>query len=90
MNCCNDYGKCTGAHGCPARAECSLPCSAPPAQQRYPFAPGVIDHGDHHAGSRLETALSILLALAFAAALAALAATLGFMAGYINAGGLLP
>ncbi|MDP2227408.1 MAG: hypothetical protein Q8J78_08020 [Moraxellaceae bacterium] len=85
MNCCNDYGKCTGGYKCPARAECSLPCSAPTAQQRYPFAPGVIDQGvidqGVEPGSRLALVVATVLVLAF---LGALAATLGFIAGYIN------
>lgn len=81
MNCCNNYGKCTGAHGCPARAESHLPCSAPP-QKRYPFAPGVIEVADRCAPwTRMKLVVVTLLGLA---CLGALAAVVSFIAGYIN------
>lgn len=71
MNCCNDYGKCTGAPGCPARA------------QRYPFAPGVIE-GPRRRWLTPRRVQALARALRVLALLAALSATLGFAAGYFT------
>ena len=94
MNCCNDYGKCTGAHGCPARIEPLMECHVacpPPPRSRQAFAPGTIDGPYRRQRRRLLSAAQVEAigrAVLCMAVLAALAATLGFVAGYINAGGL--
>lgn len=76
MNCCNNYGQCTGANGCPARA------------RRFPFAPGVIEGPSRRwLTPRRALALAralLVLALLVLALLAALSATLGFAAGYFT------
>ena len=69
---------------CQDRAECHLPCSPAPSE-RFPFAPGVIDLGEPV--SRMDVLGGVLLVLAF---LGAVAATVGFAAGYISVGALLP
>ncbi len=63
-------------------AECHVACSPPPTVNRYPFAPGVIDHAPaDERSSRLEAVCRALLALA---CLGALAAVAGFAMGYFN------
>ena len=76
-NCC-DYG-CDQSPNCPAR-------------RSQAFAPDTID-GPYRRQRRLlsaEQGEAIGRAALFMAVLAVLAATLGFVTGYINAGGLLP
>ena len=70
---------------CQDRAECHLPCSAPPSD-RFPFAPGVIDLGEPPV-SRMDVLGGVLLVLA---TLGAVAAVVGFASGYISVGALLP
>lgn len=79
MNNCCDYG-CDQSPNCPAR-------------RGQAFAPGTIDGPYRRERRRLLSAgqvEAIGRAVLFMAVLAALAATLGFITGYINAGGLLP
>lgn len=82
MNNCCDYG-CDQSPNCPAR-------------RSQTFAPGIID-GPYRRERRQRRRLlsagqveAIGRAVLCMAVLAALVATLGFVTGYINAGGLLP
>lgn len=94
INCC-DYG-CDQSPNCPARIAPLTPCqvACTPAPRRgQAFAPGTIDGPYRRQRRRLLSAAQVEAigrAVLFMAVLAALAATLGFITGYIHAGGLLP
>ncbi len=36
MNCCNDFGRCHGGKGCPAREACAIDPMHPPPQEPLP------------------------------------------------------
>lgn len=79
---------CEELGACQARAECHVTCSAP-AQNSYPFAPGVIQGQEEH-GEPLGRMKTLGCWLTVLASLGALVALVGFAAGYFNLAGLLP
>jgi len=86
---CDELGFCQALAECPLNmsicqtmVECHAACSSPP-QQRYPFAPGVIE------GMRPGRAEAISRTVLVVTCLAALVAVVGFAAGYFNLQGLL-
>jgi len=72
MNCCNDYGKCTGGHGCPAR-----PAGAGTHEQPASTIP-VTD------ADIAPVPLTLTEWTALALALLLIVACIGAMAGYLS------
>jgi sulfate transport system permease protein len=104
MNCCDDFGQCTGGHNCAARAELAptlvasrttlppegavLAWGGPALRTRHYFAPGAIEGHRHRRWLTPRRVAALVRALLVLACLAALAVTLAFAAGYLGFGGL--